>query len=196
MTATLDIVLLRTVVAIDDCGGFGRAAEELRISQPTVSQHVRSLERRLGQALVEKDGRRSRFTPAGAALLAEARRIIAVHDQALERLDVSTRPPLAVGASPVAVETVLPGLVDALRDAHPDRPVQVTTDRSAALTQGVRSGALDLALVFEVSPAGEPPTEDGALEVGHLRLIWRRGLGSDVVAAATGAAGGALAAAL
>ena len=86
MDETLDIALLRTLIAIDEHGGFGRAAEALHRSQPTVSQHVRVLERRLGHPLVEKDGRGARFTALGERLLIEARRIVAVHDDALERL--------------------------------------------------------------------------------------------------------------
>jgi len=87
MDGTLDIALLRTFVAISDHGGFGRAAVALQRSQPTVSQHVRTLERRLGRPLVEKDGRGARFTATGERLLVEARRIIAAHDGALARLD-------------------------------------------------------------------------------------------------------------
>ena len=86
MDETLDIALLRTLIAIDEHGGFGRAAEALHRSQPTVSQHVRVLERRLGHPLVEKDGRGARFTDRGERLLIEARRIVAVHDEALGRL--------------------------------------------------------------------------------------------------------------
>ncbi|MFC4137788.1 MULTISPECIES: LysR family transcriptional regulator [unclassified Microbacterium] len=99
MDETLDILLLRSFVAIDDFGGFGRAAEALHRSQPTVSQHVRVLENRLGHQLVEKDGRGSRFTPAGRRLLIEARRIIAVHDDAVGRLTGREEP--ETGAAPV-----------------------------------------------------------------------------------------------
>ncbi|MFI5428938.1 LysR family transcriptional regulator [Aeromicrobium sp. UC242_57] len=63
MAATLDLIHLRSFVAISDCGGFGRAATVLHMSQPTVSQHVRALEKRLGQPLVEKHGRGVRFHP-------------------------------------------------------------------------------------------------------------------------------------
>ena len=49
MSEILDIVPLRTFVAISDRGGFGRVASALHLSQPSVSQHVRLLERRLGQ---------------------------------------------------------------------------------------------------------------------------------------------------
>ncbi|MCK0517601.1 LysR family transcriptional regulator [Williamsia sp. DF01-3] len=67
MADPLDLVHLRTLVAIAETGGFRRAADSLHLSQPTVSQHVRLLEKRLKQSLVVKDGRGSRFTAAGGA---------------------------------------------------------------------------------------------------------------------------------
>lgn len=102
MDETLEISLLKTFVAIDECGGFGRAADALHRSQPTVSQHVRLLERRLGHPLVEKDGRGAKFTADGERLLAEARHIIAVHDDALMRLRArSAGPPASDDSEPV-----------------------------------------------------------------------------------------------
>jgi DNA-binding transcriptional LysR family regulator len=85
MAEPLDLVNLRTLVAIADTGGFRRAADALHLSQPTVSQHVRLLERRLKQSLVVKDGRGSRFTEAGEKLVHEARILLAAHEQMLGR---------------------------------------------------------------------------------------------------------------
>lgn len=166
MTAALDLVQLRSFVAIADCGGFGRAAVALHLSQPTVSQHVRALERRLHQPLVERQGRGTRFTPAGERLLAEARRILAVHDDALARLDAAGRRTVVIGSTETAAEQVLPGLLTALRAAYPDRPVQFSIDRSTQMTEAVDRGSIDLAVLLALSPdtAGRP--------VGTLPLRW------------------------
>jgi DNA-binding transcriptional LysR family regulator len=86
MSRVLDIVPLRSLIAVADAGGFHRAAADLQLSQSAVSQHIRRLEKALGRPLVEPDGRRARLTAAGVALLSEARRIVAAHDEALERL--------------------------------------------------------------------------------------------------------------
>lgn len=166
MPETLDIIPLRTVVAIDDCGGFGRAAAALHLSQPTVSQHVRLLERRLGQALVERDGRRARFTRAGERLLAEARRILAVHDEALERLDATRARPIVVGSTETAAEQVLPELLSTLRAAFPERAVQFRIDRSTQMTDAVAKGAIDLAVVLDTG------NELAGTVVGELPLGW------------------------
>src|ERR1700678_4589496 len=86
MSRVLDIVPLRSLIAVADAGGFHRAAADLQLSQSAVSQHTRRLEKALGRPLVEPDGRRARLTKAGVALLSEARRIVAAHDEALLRL--------------------------------------------------------------------------------------------------------------
>jgi DNA-binding transcriptional LysR family regulator len=57
MSRVLDIVPLRSLIAVADAGGFHRAAADLQLSQSAVSQHIRRLEKALGRPLVEPDGR-------------------------------------------------------------------------------------------------------------------------------------------
>ncbi|MWV49600.1 LysR family transcriptional regulator [Rathayibacter sp. VKM Ac-2803] len=166
MPETLDIVHLRTLVAIADCGGFGRAAVALHISQPTVSQHVRTLERRLERTFIEKVGRRARFTPAGERLLVQARRILAVHDDALETLDAASENPLALGLTEPAAEQLLPRLLETLRRAFDDRPLTFTLDRSTQLAEAVARGVVDLAVILGVG--GDLPGR----QVATLPLDW------------------------
>ena len=56
---------------------FTRAAEVLRVAQPALSQQIRKLERQLGLELFERDNHRVALTPAGAALLEHAERVLA-----------------------------------------------------------------------------------------------------------------------
>ena len=85
MPAVLDVVALRSLVAVADCGGFHRAAQALLVSQSAVSQHVRRLERTLGRPLVERDGRHSRFTPEGEELRTTASMSITLLRSAIYR---------------------------------------------------------------------------------------------------------------
>ncbi len=166
MAETLDIVQLRTFVAIAECGGFGRAAVALHMSQPTVSQHVRLLERRLDQSLMQREGRRARFTPAGEKLLVEARRILAVHDDALVRLDATSSRTIVLGSTETAAEQILPELLATMRAAYPDRTVQFHIDRSTQMTEAVTKGLIDLAIVLDTG------TSVPGAEVGALPLNW------------------------
>ena len=61
------------VVAVVEEGSFSRAAARMRVAQPTLSQQVRALERRLGGPLLERLGQGVRPTPAGRAFVLEAR---------------------------------------------------------------------------------------------------------------------------
>lgn len=166
MSEILDIVPLRTFVAISDCGGFGRAAAALHLSQPTVSQHVRLLEKRLGQTLVEKSGRRAKLTHAGERLLIEARLILGAHDDALGRLEVVTGSTIVIGSTETAADQILPQLLGTVRDAYPERTIRFHIDRSTQMTEAVEKGLIDLAIILGIG------TDLPGREVGTLPLNW------------------------
>jgi DNA-binding transcriptional LysR family regulator len=166
MTNSLDIDHLRTLVSIAECGGFSRAAAVRHISQPALSQHVRLLERGLKRKLFEKDGRVMRFTPDGEAVLAEARQILAVHDQAMERLTVEQARSIVVGSTEHAAEQVLPEMLRVLSSAFPGTTTRFEIGRSTALADSVAKGVVDLAFVLDPSCSG------AGHEVARLPLTW------------------------
>ena len=79
--SVFDPVLLRSFVAVVDCGNFTRAAERLHLTQSTVSQQIRRLEDAVACQLLDRDQRRVVATAEGERLLAYARRILALHDK-------------------------------------------------------------------------------------------------------------------
>ncbi|HEX7382183.1 MAG TPA: LysR family transcriptional regulator [Nevskiaceae bacterium] len=81
---SIELRHLRDFVAVAEELHFGRAAERLGISQPPLSQQIRQLEQRLGVRLFTRTNRRVALTAAGAALLPEARELLARTDHALE----------------------------------------------------------------------------------------------------------------
>lgn len=166
MSDALDLTQLRSFVAIADCGGFGRAASSLHLSQPTVSQHVRLLERRLKQTLMRRVGRQAQFTVEGERLLVEARHLLSVHDQALERLDASRRSRIVLGSTETAADQILPGLLEALRGAYPELAVRFRIDRSTQLADAVGKGTVDLAVLLGLG------TDVPGRRVGVLPLAW------------------------
>ncbi|WP_066910205.1 LysR family transcriptional regulator [Millisia brevis] len=166
MADPLDLVHLKTLVAIADTGGFRRAADALHLSQPTVSQHVRLLEKRLKQSLVVKDGRNSRFTEAGTALVREAQALLSAHEEMLDRLSISEPTRITIGSTEHAADRLLPNMLRAIRTAYDNVEIQFRLDRSTSLADAVDKGALDLAVVL-----GGNATATGA-EVGRLALTW------------------------
>ena len=167
MPAVLDIVALRSIVAVVDCGGFHRAAESLCLSQSAVSQHVRRLEKTVGRPLVQRDGRTSRFTPEGEALVGEARRILAAHDAALGRLGVGdSRESIVLGSTEHAADELLPRVMHALQEVFPGSAVRFRLDRSSRLNDAIDRGTLDLAMYI-----GDVGDTD-AVCAGALPLTW------------------------
>jgi DNA-binding transcriptional LysR family regulator len=162
----LDIVPLRSLVAIADTGGVHRAAASLRMAQSSVSQHVRRLERVLGTPIVTPDGRGVRFTAEGAALVVEARSILAAHDAALHRLAVGRGPEVVVGVTDHASDQLLPSVMATLAGTFPDLQVSFRFDRTARLVESVERGVVDVAVY--VSEATTSPGEP----VGRLPLLW------------------------
>jgi DNA-binding transcriptional LysR family regulator len=166
MSRVLDIVPLRSLIAVADVGGFHRAAADLQLSQSAVSQHIRRLEKVLGRPLVEPDGRRAKLTQAGVALLAEARRIVAVHDEALQRLGPAEGPEFIIGTTDHAADHILPPIVTALSATSPALNVKFRFDRTTPLNEALDRGSIDLAVFIT-----EASTQQGT-PVGSLPLVW------------------------
>lgn len=82
----MDLHLLTYFVAVVDHGGVTKAAQALYISQPSLSQAIRTLERRLGATLFDRTGRRLELTDVGRRLDASARRILADVENAKARV--------------------------------------------------------------------------------------------------------------
>ncbi|MDH6622695.1 molybdate transport repressor ModE-like protein [Streptomyces sp. LBL] len=162
----LDIVALRSLTAIADCGGFHRAAQTLSLSQSAVSQHVRKLEKALGRPVVEREGRGTRFTPEGRLLLEQARRILAVHDEAVRSLFEADGDTVTVGSTEHAADQFLPRLTAAVQAVRPGCRVRFRIDRSARLVEAVERGSVDVAVYVTEAAATE------GTPVGGLPLTW------------------------
>ena len=72
----MDIAALQAFVAIADAGSFSRAADALYLTQPAISKRIAALEAELGTRLFDRIGRGVQLSPAGTALLDQARRIL------------------------------------------------------------------------------------------------------------------------
>lgn len=154
---TLDLGLLRTLVAVADTGSVTAAARRLAYTQSTVSMQLGRLESLLDVSLHEREGRRIRFTAEGERLLGHARRLLTLNDEALA--DMRTR--RITGELNLGIpEDYAPLLTSVFTDFHqlyPDVGLQVACGTSADLVERVRADELDMALVTRQrrSPGGE-----------------------------------------
>ncbi|MEU3601835.1 LysR family transcriptional regulator [Streptomyces sp. NPDC006798] len=153
-----DLGALELLLAVARHGSLGRAARELGISQPAASGRIRSMETRLGVALVDRSPTGSRLTPAGVLVTDWARRIV----EAAEAFDAGAQAlrghrdsRLRIAASMTIAEYLLPGWLVALRALRPDTAVSLYAGNSAAVADRLASGEADLGFVEGLRiPAG------------------------------------------
>ena len=147
-------------VAVADVRSFTRAAESCGVAQPTLSRQLMALERELGAALVDRGGRDGpALTPAGAALLPLARRMLADADTARTAVAeiVGLRSGrVRVGATPSLCIGVLADALRVFHDQYPDIALELSESGSQPLVRSLVRGELDLALVI-VPPGGIDP---------------------------------------
>jgi DNA-binding transcriptional LysR family regulator len=141
---------LRYFVAVADELHFRRAAEQLHVAQPAVSEQIRKLEAELGVRLLERSQRSVALTIAGAAFLEEARRVLEQAERARRaarraREDVIGR--LRLGYLPDALPATVPLALRSFTAAAPGIDVQLEPDESRRLIADVASGQLDAAVV-------------------------------------------------
>jgi DNA-binding transcriptional LysR family regulator len=149
---------LMAFVAVAEEGGMSAASRRLHISQPALSQTVSSLERQLGVKLLERSSTGVRTTDAGATLLAEARAILARHDQALRRMAEFTTEGggvLRLGVPMELPPELLQGALTKFAASCPDTRVMPRHLSTAAQVSALRSGEIDIGLVRERPPPEE-----------------------------------------
>ncbi|MGW3963786.1 LysR family transcriptional regulator [Amycolatopsis sp. NPDC005003] len=157
----MEIRELRAFVAVVEAGAMSKAARQLHLSQPALSQTITALERRLGVQLLVRTSTGVQVTDAGTTLLGEARAVLARHDQALAAMARHT----ADGGGVLRVGVPLelpPDLLPSALARLPDTRVQARHLSSVAQVAALRAGELDVGLVRE-RPAG--PDLDAVLVV-------------------------------
>jgi DNA-binding transcriptional LysR family regulator len=141
---------------------FSRAARQLALSQPSVSNQVAALERELGVKLLERRPGGVRLTPEGEILLEHADVIADRFGLAETQLSGAAdrqRTRLRIGALPSALAGFVPAAIARVRDQHPDTRVTIDEGTSEELAGRLASGELDLAIAYQDTtwPRSEPP---------------------------------------
>ncbi|MBK9161622.1 MAG: hydrogen peroxide-inducible genes activator [Nitrosomonadales bacterium] len=162
---------LRFIVAVAQELNFRRAAQKAFISQPALSLAIRKLEDELGLKIFERGKSEVTVTPAGAAIveqaqrvLEEAERIREIAAQGRNQLDV----PLRVGVIHSVGPYLLPDLIPALKKLAPQMALEVEENITANLEAQLRNGKLDailIALPFGDASILTRPLYDESFEV-------------------------------
>lgn len=138
-------------VAVAEELHFTRAAERMRVAQPSLSQQIRALEDDLGERLFHRERSKVTLTVAGEVLLPIARRILADADTVrseIRELGELRRGRVRLGATPSLCTGLLPAMLAAFRTRYPGIQLVIHEGGSRDLERELSQGTLDLALII------------------------------------------------
>ncbi|MFT3715031.1 MAG: hydrogen peroxide-inducible genes activator [Gordonia sp. (in: high G+C Gram-positive bacteria)] len=141
---------LRAFVAVAKKLHFGMAADEVGVSQPSLSQALAGLEAGLGLQLVERTTRRVMLTAEGRRLLPSAMAVCDAVDNVLAEAAGGGDPlsgSLRLGLIPTIAPYILPAVLRGLGHRHPDLELRVVEDQTGRLLDQLREGSLDAAVL-------------------------------------------------
>ena len=146
---TLDLVVLRTLIAVVESGTLAAAALRVGRSESAVSLQLKKLEETLGASVFDRSSRKLVLTETGATVLDYARRLLDLNDEALQAAGAhGLDGEVSLGVPQDFAETWLPTLIARFRRSHPGIKVNVSVDRSTSLQERAQRGEVDVALVF------------------------------------------------
>lgn len=161
--------LLRTFIAVNDHGGFTRAAEVVHLTQSAVSMQIRRLEELVGKELFSRQGRSVTLTADGETLARHARQILKLQDQAMSALmqpEVEGTVRLGI---PDDYVCFLPPVLSQFSSTHPKVRVEIFCRQSSEIHDLMRRENLDLALV--TANCGNPVTIGTVVRMEPLTWI-------------------------
>lgn len=142
---------LKTFAAVASTLNFTRAAEQVHLSQSSVTEQIQALETDLGAALFDRSGRKPRLTPAGQRLLGYADDLLALADEArAEVADAAglSAGQLAIGGLETLCATRLAPLIAEFARAHAAIRLRLQAAGSGELRNALRSGDMDVCFTF------------------------------------------------
>ncbi|MFF4357564.1 LysR family transcriptional regulator [Streptomyces sp. NPDC001604] len=159
----MSLTRLNYFVAVAEELSFTKASARLHVSQPPLTQQIQRLEDELGEKLVDRSTRRISLTPAGEALLPEARRILQqyrglpalVHEAAQGRADA-----FSIGCVPSAIIGFAPKLLERYREVEPAVSIRIHELNVEEQMHMLRTSGLDIGVFRSHTPPEDSMTFD------------------------------------
>lgn len=150
---------LSYLLALSKTLHFGKAAELVHVSQPTLSVQIKKLEDCLGLVLVERNNKHVRLTPEGLAIAQKAE-LILYDIESIKVFAETLKDPftadLHLGIIPTLAPYLLPGIIPSLHAKFPKVSIWLHEERTHILLEQLKNGELDLAIL-------SAPIQDDAL---------------------------------
>jgi len=141
---------LQVFIMVAEKRNFSRAAEELHMTQPAVSQYIRTFEENLGVRLLERTNKYVQLNKAGEIVYHHAKEIVGLYtrmENLLDELTNKVRGPLSIGASYTFGEYVLPHVLADMKTVYPDVQPTVKIDNTERIVELVKAHQLDIGII-------------------------------------------------
>jgi len=146
----VDTRFLQSFVTVVDCGSIAEAARRLNLTSGGVAQQIRALEKEIGVALLFRSGRTVRPTASAASILSRGRNLLnEVRDLKSVASSGELSGQLRLGAMQTTLASLVPEILSALTNTHPQIRIDVTREGSTQLYHRVLSGEIDVALTSQ-----------------------------------------------
>lgn len=142
---------LKYVLTLSRAGSFSKAADMLNISQPSLSQYIKKIEKEIGQELFDRANGDVQITDAGRVYIDIGRQMLDLeHQMKLQLLDITENKQgsLIIGAAPYRTAGMLPIIAKAFQERHPGMHLVVREGTTAELVEGMEHGEYDMALTL------------------------------------------------
>ena len=162
---------LRVFVTVVERENFSRAAEELHMTQPAVSQYIRMLEREIGTKLLERSNKYVRLNKAGEIVYHHAKEILGLYEKMQSLVDDLTnnaKGALSIGASYTFGEYVLPHIIAKMNEKYPLIEPTIRIGNTKEIEECVKSHQLDVGIVEGMITSDHLLTEPFAEDVMHI----------------------------
>ena len=153
---------LQYLVALQDSGHFGRAADACFVTQSTLSAGIRELESLIGVTLVERTRRVVRFTPLGTRIADKARRVLREAEELGDMVRAAGQPlsgEMRMSVIPTIAPFMLPRILPRLRRDYPDLKLFLREEPSGAACEGLHNGRADCVLLALPYACGDVTSE-------------------------------------
>jgi len=146
----MDLHRLEVFCKVVELRSFTRAAEAALLSQPTISEHIRTLEEMLGEKLLDRLGREVFPTQAGQILYRYAQKMLQLREEAIQAIatyrgELSGQ--LILGASTIPGTYILPKIIGSFKEQHPSIQLMLRISSSGKIVDAVLRGDLEIGLV-------------------------------------------------
>ncbi len=146
----LEIRQLQVFLAVWKRRSFSKASQEVNLTQPTISGHIKSLEHTLGASLFDRSGREVIPTKAGEILFPYAKKIIQLQHQAEKDISLfqkGDKGTLELGSSNVPGQYILPQLISSFKQQHQNIKITLKVSDTPSITESVAAGYTELGIV-------------------------------------------------